>query len=196
MPETPNKIAEASANAVLFPNLDAPDENGRGVCLNCAGLIAVSISKTNGQIDRIGFGSGGCEYMNAAASVLAEKLRGPGLDSFGAKTEQFARECIESELGAFPAERSECIQGVLDAFQGAIADGRSGPVNESHGDEALVCTCFGITEDRLFAAIRTMKAADVETVAEACNAGSGCGSCRMLIQDYIDAYVDESDHSA
>ncbi len=196
MPETPDKIAAASANAALYPNVDAPDGNGRGVCLTCAGLIAVSICESNGKIDRIGFESGGCEYMNAVASVLAEKLRGPDLGSFRATVERFARECIEAELGAFPAGRTECIQGVLDAFKGAIADGRGGPVSEFPGDEALVCTCFGITEDRLFAAIRTMKAADVETVAEACNAGSGCGSCRMLIQDYIDAYVDESNHSA
>lgn len=196
MPETPDKIAAASANAALYPNVDAPDGNGRGVCLNCAGLIVISIIENNGKLDQVGFESGGCEYMNASASVIAEKFRGSDLRSFGPKIDQISRVCVETELGIFPDERSECLQGVIDAFRAAISDHSSRSVNEFPGEQALICTCFGITEDRLFAAIKTRNASDVESVADACNAGSGCGSCRMLIQEYIDAYVDESHHTS
>ncbi len=194
--ELPEKIAKASADAAKFVSPEAPSGNGRGVCLNCAGLIVISITENIRKLDQVGFESGGCAYMNASASVIAEKLRGLDMRSFGSKIDQISRACVETELGTFPDERSECLQGVIDAFRGAISDHSSRSVDEFPGEQALICTCFGITEDRLFAAIKTRNAADVESVADACNAGSGCGSCRMLIQEYIDAYVDESHHTS
>lgn len=194
--ELPEKITKASACAAKFVSPEAPSGNGRGVCLNCAGLIVISIIENNGKLDLVGFESGGCAYMNASASVIAEKFRGADLRSFGSAVEQISKACVEKELGIFPDERSECLQGVIDAFRAAISDHSSRSVDEFPGEQALVCTCFGITEDRLFAAIKTRNAADVESVADTCNAGSGCGSCRMLIQEYIDAYVDESHHTS
>jgi len=60
-------------------------------------------------------------------------------------------------------------------------------VSEYEGEKALICTCFGISEDTIVATIKENKITDVEEVADQVRAGSGCGSCRMLIQELIDS---------
>ena len=51
------------------------------------------------------------------------------------------------------------------------------------------CTCFGVTEERLEGVIRGLKDPSVEAVGDVCNAGMGCGSCRMLIEEMIDGKI-------
>jgi NAD(P)H-nitrite reductase large subunit len=52
----------------------------------------------------------------------------------------------------------------------------------------LICTCFGISEDTIQSVISETGAETVEAVGDACNAGTGCGSCRFLIQELIDIH--------
>jgi NifU-like protein len=67
-----------------------------------------------------------------------------------------------------------------------LADYRTYAIEEFRGERALICTCFGVSEESVQ---RYIEAEMPETVAEvtaACRAGGGCGSCRMLIQEMID----------
>ena len=100
----------------------------------------------------------------------------------GRETERF---------GEFPPDRHQCATVCIEALRGAFADFRIRQIEEFQGEKALICTCFGVSEETIESHIRKCRLETVDEVARACNAGSGCGSCRMLIQEIIDAYQGE-----
>ena len=53
------------------------------------------------------------------------------------------------------------------------------------GDEALICTCFFVSERTIEREIQTRGLTTVAEVTQACNAGGGCGSCHQLIQEIL-----------
>lgn len=54
------------------------------------------------------------------------------------------------------------------------------------GEEALICTCFGVSESAIEQEIRAHSLSTIEEVTVACKAGAGCRSCYPLIQDILD----------
>jgi len=87
--------------------------------------------------------------------------------------------------------RQHCFDLALEAFRSALADHRNRTIEEFRGEKALICTCFGVTEETIVGVIEA-GASDVSQVSAACNAGLGCGSCQMLIRELIDAHDHES----
>jgi NifU-like protein len=63
---------------------------------------------------------------------------------------------------------------------------RARRIEEFQGEKALICTCFGVSEETIIGAIAENGFTEVEQVSKAYRAGSGCGSCRFLIQELID----------
>ena len=124
--------------------------------------------------------------MTAAADVLCDIVKGsqlgdlPGLDDDELRTEVFDR------LGAFPEGREHCLVTAVSALRAAFADHRARVVSEFAGERALICTCFGVTEETIEAQIAAGRLESVEEVTAATRAGGGCGSCRMLIQEMLD----------
>ena len=125
--------------------------------------------------------------MVASAEVLATWLAGKQLGDLHGLREEELRETIIGDLGEFPAERIQCMTIVFDALRSALAEYRLRRVEEFAGEKALICTCFGVAEDTIVEAIEKNHLTEVEDVAVLCRAGSGCGSCRMLIAELIDA---------
>ena len=76
----------------------------------------------------------------------------------------------------------------IDAIRNALAAFRAEKISEFHGESPLICTCFGVTEEIIEAHAAT--AVSVEEIGDATNAGTGCGSCRMLIQEILDAHAE------
>jgi NifU-like protein len=72
-------------------------------------------------------------------------------------------------------------------LQDAFADFRAFQIEEFAGEKALICTCFGVSEERIEKAITENNLQTVEEVGEFCRAGTGCGSCQPLIQEIIDS---------
>jgi NifU-like protein len=64
------------------------------------------------------------------------------------------------------------------------------------GEAALICTCFGVTDDRIREMIASRRARTVRQVGELTNAGTGCGSCQMLIREILDGAESESEEFA
>lgn len=133
------------------------------------------------------FRSNGCGYMLACADVLTAIISGSeltelhGLDT----SELFAN--VEQELGPIPADRRECLVACTDAIRTAFADHRSREIEEFRGEKALICTCFGVAEQTIEHLIDSGRAIAVDDVKAACRAGSGCGSCTMLIEEMLNA---------
>jgi NifU-like protein len=63
------------------------------------------------------------------------------------------------------------------------------------GDQALICTCFGVSDKRIEQEIHQNHLTTVAEVTRACNAGAGCRSCCPLIEDILDDY-ERSKHLA
>jgi NAD(P)H-nitrite reductase large subunit len=70
----------------------------------------------------------------------------------------------------------------------ALANYHNATREEWTGDEALICTCFCVSEKTIESAIQTRSLRTVEEVTLACHAGGGCHSCHPLITDILEDY--------
>ena len=55
----------------------------------------------------------------------------------------------------------------------------------------IICTCFQITEDMIWDAIKQNGLKTVEEVTNYTKAGGACGKCKSIIQDVIDTYYNK-----
>jgi NifU-like protein len=78
------------------------------------------------------------------------------------------------------------METAFSALRAAFSDHRARLIGEFTGERALVCTCFGVTEETIERYIAGGAAESVDDVSKATRAGGGCGSCRMLIQEMLD----------
>ena len=62
-------------------------------------------------------------------------------------------------------------------------------LREPEKPEKIVCTCFGVTENLIWDAIKQNGLKTVEEVTNYTKAGGACGKCKGLIQDIIDTYL-------
>lgn len=125
--------------------------------------------------------------MTAAADILAEKMVSLRLTDLHGLKDGEVVESIRISLGELSDGRRDCVVACVEAFRSALSAYRSSRINEFAGEKSLVCTCFGVTEERIEEIINEADARSVDVVTSACNAGSGCGSCRMMIQEIIDS---------
>ncbi len=168
----------------------AADANGIGTdaAFICGSFVrfSLSIDTSSKEIIEVKFQTNGCGFMIAAADVLAGEIIGRGLAELHGLNSEELRRRIENELGEFPQSRGHCVAVCVDALHAAFADHRAYQIEEFRGETALICTCFGIAEETIVSCITQNSHETVEEVTGTCRAGSGCGSCRMLIQELID----------
>ncbi len=155
----------------------------------CGTAVRFSIGCDERDVVSAAFVSSGCGYMIAAANVLSGLVGGkPLADLHGLGADDLAAR-VQDELGTFPADRSHCLTTAIGALRAAFAALRAARIEEFRGERALICTCFGIAEDDLETCIAARRLTTVGEVAAECRAGSGCGSCRMLVQEMLDSVV-------
>lgn len=128
----------------------------------------------------------GCGYMAAAADVLLDAVAGRTLTELHGLDEGELTSVVRQNLGNIELSRAGCIETCIAALHATFADFRFRRIEEFQGEKALVCTCFGVTEETIEQQIDELGLESVGEVADVCNAGSGCGSCRMLIQEMLD----------
>jgi NifU-like protein len=164
-------------------------ESGNAVGTNasfvCGSVLRFTLQISDQKIADAKFKVSGCGYLLAAADLLAETIVDKQLGELHG-LEKF-KQIIEKELGNFPAERKHCAELAVETLQSAFNDFRFRRLEEFSGEKALICTCFGVSEETVEEIISENNCETVEEVADICNAGSGCGSCRLLIQEIIDA---------
>jgi NifU-like protein len=169
--------AGESANAV-----------GAAAALECGTFVkfALMISSDTRAIDLVCFRTNGCGFMVAAADVIAEEISGKLLtDLHGLDSKEIAL-IIEASLGEFLTDRKHCSETCIDALRAAFVSFRTRQIEEFAGEKALICTCFGVSEQTVEKIARQTANVTVEMIGERCNAGTGCGSCQPLIQEMID----------
>ena len=90
-----------------------------------------------------------------------------------------------AEAATMATESSSCATLVRDALLDAIREYSNAARDDWAGDEALICTCFFVSERTIEREIQTRSLTTVAEVTRACNAGGGCGSCHQLIQEIL-----------
>jgi len=190
----PDKINELFSAPKRAGKAAETNAVGTGASFVCGSFVRIflEIDVQTKEIRESRYKTNGCGFTIAAAEVLTEKIVGRKLTELhGVNHAEFFEE-IENELGEFSGERKHCAEICFDALQAAFGDFRAFQIEEFAGEKALICTCFGISEETIQALIAETPAETVEEVGAACNAGTGCGSCRFLIQELIDIHELES----
>ena len=190
----PKKISERFYALTRSGKPEKTNAVGTGASFVCGTFVRLflEIDVSTKQIKDAKYKTNGCGFTIAAAEVLTENIVGKKLTELhGLKNEELATE-IESETGLFPAGRKHCSEICFDALHAALNDFRSLQIEEFTGEQALICTCFGVSENEIESVIEKNAVESVEEVTGICNAGGGCGSCVMLIQELIDVYRSEN----
>lgn len=184
----PKTIESLAEGRNFVGRLAAPDAVGRSASFQCGSFVRYHLAIDPGSltIDEIRFQSNGCGYAVAAAVRIAESCVGKPLRELGGLGSVFEtahRTWLSSEL---PPERVQCLDIAEEAIRDALGNYRLSRIQEFKGEKALICSCFGVDEDKIERAISDSPQPSVEQVGMLTNAGTGCGSCRMLIQEIID----------
>jgi len=164
-----------------------PNGVGTGAKFDCGCFLRMflEMDEVTGQISEVGYETNGCGYILASAEWIAETLRGELLtDLHGFVSDDRIAVCegLTDEVG-----RVKCIEAAFEAVRGAFRDHRSRRLERADGEVALICTCFGVSEETIERFVKESQAKSLEDVVTATRAGSGCGSCRMLIMEIIDS---------
>jgi NifU-like protein len=162
------------------------DAKGTAVSLECGVSVRVFLTFTagTGRIEEVRYASNGCGWAVAAAEVIAEKMSGMAMKDLHGLAR--LREELAAELGEIPPKREQCVGLGIEGLRKALADYREMVVEEWAGEQALICSCFGVSEGTIEELVRSGGAPSVESVGEKCGAGTGCGSCQMLIREIVE----------
>jgi len=187
----PDKVSDRVGKPSCKGEIADANAVGTAAALQCGTYIRFEllIDKVK-LIERVAFRSNGCGFMIAAADVLSVMLEGRRLTDLHSLDNTEIIDEINARLDRFPADRDHCLTSVIDAVKLALADFRRRSIEEFAGEKALICTCFGVSEETIELAVTTKNARSVEAVGKLCNAGTGCGSCQLLIEEIIDSVPD------
>lgn len=147
--------------------------------------LFIEIDPETKLISDAGFATDGCPFVIAAADILCGNIVRRRLTSRGGVDD--AETAVIGKLSPVGEDRWPCVSMVLGAFRGALADFRERQLVEFVGERALICTCFGVSEETIETLIAERRATTAEEIGEICNAGTGCGSCLFLIREMTDS---------
>lgn len=183
-PEKISRVFHQPKNTGKAENANATATSASFVC--GAGLrLSLWIEVETKEILEAKFLTNGCGFLIASADVLAGKIKGLRLTELHGLDDDFLRSEIESELGEFEERRIHCLELCLQTLQDTLANFRLFQIEEFTGEKALICTCFGVAEETIEKVIAENELETVEEVGDACNAGTGCGSCQPLIEEIL-----------
>jgi NifU-like protein len=150
---------------------------GRSASFRCGAHVRFSITVDEAHtISQARFRAAGCSDLVASASLLTERVAG-----------------LTTAEAAMIGQTSDVLEGVdprcaglaCEALLDAISDFSNAARDDWAGDEALICTCFFVSERTIEREIQARGLTTVEEVTKVCNAGAGCGSCHQLIEEII-----------
>jgi len=134
------------------------------------------------RVSQARFRATGCDVLVASASMLTERVVGTTTAGAAAVGQD-----AEALVATVP-NREHCPRLACDALLAAIREYSDAARDDWAGDEALICTCFFVSERTIEREIQTRGLTTVREVTLACNAGGGCGSCHQLIQEILETH--------
>lgn len=161
---------------------DEPNFAGRAASLLCGAHVTFSLQVDEAQsVSQARFRAAGCDSLIAAASLLTEEIT--GLTTAAAAAVGQDPTGLSERLGS---PKLQCVETTCAALLDAIRDFSNAARDDWAGEEALICTCFFVSERTIEREIEVRGLTTVAEVTRACNAGGGCGSCHQLIQEMLE----------
>ncbi|MDF5722641.1 MAG: Fe-S cluster assembly protein NifU [Rhizonema sp. PD37] len=189
--EYTDKVLEFFYNPKNQGELEETGEAGIKIATGEVGSIACGDAlrlhlKVEIESDKIldaRFQTFGCTSAIASSEALVELVKNLTLD----EALQVSNKDIANYLGGLPEAKMHCSVMGQEALEAAINNYR-GIVKEVHEEDdegALICTCFGITENKIRRVVAENNLTTAEEVTNYVKAGGGCGSCLANIDDII-----------
>ena len=168
-------------NVGEIENPDAVGEIGNIVCGDALKLSLKIDPKTEAIIDAK-FQTFGCGSAIASSSALTEMIKGKTLD----EALRITNKDIAAYLEGLPEEKMHCSVMGMEALQAAINNYRGIQTSqEKREDGAIICKCFGVTDQKITRIIEMNNLTTVEQVTNYTKAGGGCGQCKPEIEKIL-----------
>jgi NifU-like protein len=185
MEPNPPDLAERFFSPIHVGEAAEPNFVGRSASFTCGATLRISlhVDETK-RITDAKFKTAGCSVLVASASLLIDQILGKTTAEAAALGQDTAS--ITTQLGQTEGGRGDCSALASEALVAAIGAYSDAVRDEWEGEEALICTCFGVSEKVIEGEVRARSLTSIEDVTRVCNAGAGCRSCYPLIQDILD----------
>lgn len=185
------KVMDHYRNPRNIGKIDDADAVGSAGSLTCGDQLKIYLKiNKDGVVTDAKFQTFGCGSAVASSSILTEMIIGKTVD----EVRKITNKDIADELGGLPPEKMHCsvmgYEALEDALKGYEGYEDLDDIRAGHEEkkEKIVCTCFGVTENLIWDAIKQNGLKTVEEVTNYTKAGGACGKCKSAIQDIIDTY--------
>lgn len=187
------KVMDHYRNPRNVGKIDDADAIGSAGSLTCGDQLKIYLKIKDGIVTDAKFQTFGCGSAVASSSILTEMIIGKSVE----EVRKITNKDIADELGGLPPEKMHCsvmgYEALEDALKGYIdKDELNEALDEVNGkkepQDKIVCTCFGVTENQIWEAIKVNGLKTVEEVTNYTKAGGACGKCKNTIKDIIDTY--------
>jgi NifU-like protein len=187
-----DKVIDHYRNPRNVGKIDNADAIGEAGSLACGDSLKIYLKINNGIVTDAKFQTFGCGSAVASSSILTEMIIGKTVE----EVKKITNKDIADQLGGLPPEKMHCSVMGYEALEDALKnfdnytdlDDLRNEAANSKKAEKIVCTCFGVTENLIWDAIKTNGLKTVEEVTNYTKAGGACGKCKAAIQDIIDTY--------
>jgi len=180
----PDRINEHFLKPRNAGEVNGADAEGSAGSFLCGATLRLTLKIDEQRIRDAKFKATGCGFLIASASALTETIKELGLS----RAATLPLSAVTDWFDEFPADRQHCARLCHEALNAALANYHNTAREEWTGDEALICTCFGVSEKTIERAIESQRCCTINEVTRACNAGGGCQSCHPLIVDILEDY--------
>lgn len=172
--------------------IDNADAVGEAGSLACGDSLKIYLKIKDGVVTDAKFQTFGCGSAVASSSILTEMIIGKTVE----EVKKITNKDIADELGGLPPEKMHCSVMGYEALEDALQeyddmtdlDDLINDEKASEKKEKVVCTCFNITENIIWDAIKQNGLNTVDEITNYTKAGGACGKCKGMIQDIIDTY--------
>lgn len=185
-----DKVIDHYRNPRNVGKIDNADAIGEAGSLACGDSLKIYLKINNGIVTDAKFQTFGCGSAVASSSILTEMIIGKTLE----EAKKITNKDIADELGGLPQEKMHCsvmgqeaLEDALKKYYGKEEIEKEAGLPQS-GDK-IVCTCFNVTENQIWEAIKVNGLKTVEEVTNYTKAGGACGRCKGVIKDIIETYL-------
>jgi len=188
------KVMDHYRNPRNVGTIDDADAIGSAGSLTCGDQLKIYLKiDENNVVTDAKFQTFGCGSAVASSSILTEMIIGKTVD----EVRKITNKDIADELGGLPPEKMHCSVMGYEALEDALKNYKSDgyvdldEIKNKENKEKMICTCFQVTENVIWDAIKQNGLKTVEEVTNYTKAGGACGKCKDAIQDIIDTYYNK-----